>query len=187
MTKPSSEFCELMARVRDGSQDAAWELVARYSELVVRSVRKRLPDDLRRAFDSDDFAQIAWATFFRHPSRVSRLETPGEFVRFMATVAANKVRMEVRKRCVRQKHNVNRERAHDSALELQAGSDPTPSQFAIARERWFRLMEGRPARHQEVIRLRFLSHTMQEIANKLGMNEGSVRRILRNVCRETEL
>ncbi len=54
MGNGAADFSELISRVRGGSQEAAWELITEYGDLVLRAVRKRLPDDLRRAFDSQD-------------------------------------------------------------------------------------------------------------------------------------
>ena len=184
MQDGTAEFSELMARVREGSQQAAWELFSQYGELVFRVVRSKLPRDLRRAFDSADFVQVAWGSIFRHRSRLARLKSPGEFIAFLATVAANKVRMEVRRRCLQKKRNVNRERPLDSAAVSVATSEPTASQVAMAREKWFGLLEGQPAHYQEVIRLRYLGYSSRDIAVRVGLDEGTVRRILRNIFRK---
>ena len=183
MNDGAVDFLGLIGRVRAGSQEAAWELIDEYGELVFRVVRKRLPQDLRRVFDSQDFAQLAWGSIFRHRSRLDRFKTPAEFTAFLAGVAANKVRMEVRCRCRQEKHNVNRERPFDSVAKDSAANGPTPSQVAIARETWFRLFENQPAHYQEIIRLRSSGHSTREIASRVGLDEGSVRRILRKVLR----
>jgi hypothetical protein len=89
--------CRLVLRevkVRVGSQQAVGDLLADYGDLVLRVVRRRLPQTLRRLFDSHDFAQVVWGSIFRHRSRLNRFNTADEFVAFVATVAANKVRME---------------------------------------------------------------------------------------------
>ncbi|MHB8974158.1 MAG: RNA polymerase sigma factor [Pirellulaceae bacterium] len=178
------EFSRLLAGVREGSEQAAWDLLTEYGEFVFRVVRKRLPQDLRRAFDSHDFVQVVWASIFRHRSRLSRFETSGEFVAFLAAVAANKVCLEIRRRLRQQKHNMNRDRPFDSSANYCAAAEATPSQVAIARENWFRLLEGQPPHYQEIIRLRYLGHSFREIASRVGLDEGSVRRILRKMFRD---
>jgi RNA polymerase sigma-70 factor (ECF subfamily) len=181
MSSEEASFVVLMSQVRGGSQDAAWELIARYGDLVRRVVRKQLPRELRKAFDSDDFVQVAWGTIFRHRSRLCRFETSAEFVAFLAAVAANKVRGEVRRRLHQQKHNVNREHPLDQAEDHVVESVPTPSQVAIAREKWFRILENQPAHYQEVVKLRYVGHSSREIADRIGLDEGTVRRILRRI------
>lgn len=184
MSNGAAEFSELMTRVRAGSEEAAWELIAQYGDLVFRVVRNRLPQNLRRAFDSEDFVQVAWASVFRHRSRLDRFDTAGDFIAFVATVAANKVRMEVRRRCQLQKHNVNRERPLDSAAQCDDQA-PTPCEVAVAREQWERLLEKQPDHYQEIVQLRYLGYTSREIAGKVGLDDGTVRRILRNILKNT--
>jgi hypothetical protein len=94
MKHMTADFSRIIAGVRDGSQQAAGDLLAEYGDLVLRVVRRRLPQTLRRLFDSHDFAQVVWGSIFRHRSRLNRFNTADEFVAFVATVAANKVRME---------------------------------------------------------------------------------------------
>ena len=183
MKPGAAEFTRLLTCLREGSEQAAWELLAEYGDLVFRVVRHRLPQDLRRAFDSQDFAQDVWASIFRHRSRLGRLETQGAFVAFLATVAANKVRLEIRRRLRQQKHNMNRERPFDSSVHYRAAGEATPSQVAIARERWCRLLEKQPPHYQEIIRLRCLGHSYREIAARVGLDDGSVRRVLRGMIR----
>ncbi len=184
MSHEEAAFGVLMSRVRDGSQEAAWELIGEYGDLVLRVVRKRLPHELRRAFDSADFVQVAWGTIFRHRSRLCRFDKPTEFVSYLAAVAANKVRTEIRRRLQQQKYNVNREQPLDQAEHSVVAAVPTPSQVAIAREQWFRILENQPAHYQEVVRLRFLGHPSREIASRLGLDEGTVRRVLRKLFRD---
>lgn len=131
MSHEEAAFGVLMSRVRDGSQEAAWELIGEYGDLVLRVVRKRLPHELRRAFDSADFVQVAWGTIFRHRSRLCRFDKPTEFVSYLAAVAANKVRTEIRRRLQQQKYNVNREQPLDQAEHSVVAAVPTPSQVAI--------------------------------------------------------
>ena len=184
MSHQDAAFEMLMSRVRSGSQEAAWELIAEYGDLVLRVVRMRLPHRLRRAFDSEDFVQIAWGTIFRHRSRLCRFEKQQELVAFLAAVAANKVRMEIRRRLHQQKFNVTREEPLSQADQTGLVTVPTPSQVAVAREQWFRLLDNQPAHYQEIIRLRFLRHSSREIARLVGLDEGTVRRVLRKLYRE---
>lgn len=181
MSSQEAGFLALMSRVRGGSQDAAWELLDQYSDLVLRVVRKRLPQELRRAFDSQDFVQVAWGTIFRHRTRLCRFETPADFIAFLAAVAANKVRAEVRRRLYHQRHNMNHERSLDQAADCVLAASPTPSQVAMAREQWFRILDNQPAHYQEIVRLRYLGHRSREIASRVGLDEGTVRRVLRNL------
>ena len=65
-----------------------------------------------------------------------------------------------------------------------AGAQPTPSQILVARERFHQLTEGLPA-HQRIV-LEFLRQgsTHQEIADALGINEKSIRRLVEKIAPE---
>jgi RNA polymerase sigma factor (sigma-70 family) len=184
MKHMTADFSRIIAGVRDGSQQAAGDLLAEYGDLVLRVVRRRLPQTLRRLFDSHDFAQVVWGSIFRHRSRLNRFNTADEFVAFAATVAANKVRMEVRRWLRQQKRNLNRDRPADEWGGDCQGSEPTPSQVAVAREVWFRLLEKQPLRYREIGRLRHSGQSTREIAARVGLDPGHVRRLLRTMFRD---
>jgi RNA polymerase sigma factor (sigma-70 family) len=181
MKEEEQRFAELMAGVQAGAEEAARELVETHQNLLLWLVRKQLPGVLRRAFDSQDFVQVAWNSVFRHRSRLGRFERAEEFTAFLAAVVNHKVGMEVRRRLLLQKHNVNRERQLDSHGAVSAANDPTPSQVAIARERWSRLLESLPTHYRKMMYMRYLGHSTREIAQEMGMDEGSVRRIVRRI------
>jgi len=179
-----SDFAHLMSLCREGSPEAARQLISKHGDLVLRVVRRHLPQLLRRTFDSEDFAQVAWHSVFRHRSRFDRFGTPREFLAFLTAVAANKVRMEVRRRCQQTKHNLNREQRLTLAISRQSSArDATPSQLAIARETLSQALAGQPRLYQEIIHLRLLGVSSREIADRIGLNAGSVRRILRHVLK----
>lgn len=59
------DFFLLMRRIREGSEDAAWELFEKYGGYIRRAVRRALNPRLRTQFESQDFVQMVWKSFFR--------------------------------------------------------------------------------------------------------------------------
>ncbi|HMF35814.1 MAG TPA: ECF-type sigma factor, partial [Isosphaeraceae bacterium] len=55
---------ELLARIKNGDEEAARELLNRYESKVRLVVRRQLPRLLRPRFDSIDFLQSVWGSFF---------------------------------------------------------------------------------------------------------------------------
>lgn len=184
-----SEFDDLIRQVRAGSQTAAWQLIEKYSSKMLRVIRRNLPDILRQKFDSQDFVQAAWASVFAHRSRLVDCNNPQEFIGYLAAIATNKVKMEVRNRFEVQKRDVRRERSFDESAvghqEHFASHAPTPEDIAIARERWFELVAGLPDRHRQIVEMSFMGSTPIEIAQHLGMHAGHVRRVLNQVFAES--
>ncbi|HZL88162.1 MAG TPA: RNA polymerase sigma factor [Pirellulaceae bacterium] len=191
MSDHPSTFSQLMNRLGQGSQDAAWELIEVYGPHVQRYVRRTLTSDLRSKFDSIDFAQIVWASFFREPQRIRQLTTPQQLLAYLASMARNKVIDESRRRLDSQKHNVRREvsleQTDPEAARSLHSHDPSPSSVAVARERWSRLVEAQPEDVRRILELRFQGETYCEIARRMHVNERTVRRaIARLVDLETD-
>ena len=183
-----SDFQSLMKRINDGEEEAAWELVETYGPYVLRSVRRMLHADIRSKFDSADFVQAVWASFFSGRCDLHRLHKPEELVAFLSTMARNKLVTELRRLTKTQKYNVRRElQTHASGpapVSQAASRDPTPSQWAMARERWEAIMRDQPSHYQEIVRLRLRGETYQSIAEELQLNERTVRRVLERLLRE---
>ncbi len=183
MAEDGGDFQGLMGRVRDGSQDAARELVARYGDHIVRVVRRRLSRKLRSKFDSADFQQDVWASFFANPAET--FAGPDALAAFLAGVARNKVLMAVRQRCRLQKYNVDRERSLDGSAAFQAADvaspEPTPSQVAAAHEKWDHLLQGQPRHARRILALLRQGHTHGQIARVLGVHEKTIQRLIRRL------
>jgi RNA polymerase sigma-70 factor (ECF subfamily) len=184
MSTPCSEFERLMERVRGGCADAARELFDQYSEQIRLVVRRQLHDRLRRQYDSLDFLQDVWASFFAVPPERFTFASPVELVRFLSRVAYNKV-IETFRRRRTQKWNLERERGvtdfHPSLKIDQVIADerqPTPSQVAIANENWQRLLRGQPAHCQRILELLRLGHGQTEIARELDLPLKVIQRLL---------
>ena len=70
---------ELLARIKNGDEEAARELLSRYESKVRLVVRRQLPRLLRSRFDSIDFLQSVWGSFFhRIQTESERPERGGE-------------------------------------------------------------------------------------------------------------
>ncbi|MBN2291192.1 MAG: sigma-70 family RNA polymerase sigma factor [Pirellulales bacterium] len=189
MLDQDSNFRELMDQVSQGSEEAAWQLVDQYGERVRRAVRCLLNRRLRSKFDSMDFVQLVWSSLFRAKGDLDRFDRPEELAAFLMTMARNKVGMEVRRRMMTEKYNVNRETSLDGRerggqAEL-SGSTPEPIDVAIARERWQGIVEERPEQHQQIVKLRLQGYTHRQIADEVGISERTVRRFLQKLSQET--
>ena len=180
------EFTALLDQVRAGSEQAAWDLFEQFNQPILRVVRRRLPEELRGKFDSVDFVQATWASIFAHRSRMVDFDHAGQFVAYVGKIAANKIGMEIRRRMTGKKYPVQTERplTNESTTTDPPDLKASPSQIAIARERWSHLLKNRSPHHQEMIRMRFAGHTYQEIADQLGFDERTVRRVMERLTKE---
>jgi RNA polymerase sigma factor (sigma-70 family) len=182
------QFAALVAELKEGSQEAAWDLVELYGPYILRVVRRSLNRKIRSKFDSQDFVQAVWASFFTHRDRFLHVDKPEQLVGLLAAMARHKIVDEMRRRLDTEKHDVRRERSMDDwnvvIPDTLASGDPTPSQVAMARERWNRMMEGQPELHRQIVRLRLAGETHQAIARQLGVNKKTVQRVLQRLLNE---
>jgi len=175
-----SEFNRLLKQARMGSGPAARELVDRFTPFVQRVVRSRLNRRLRTIFDSADFSQAVWASFFALPPQQHDFETAQDLVRFLEIVARNKVLEQVRRRLGTRQHKIRREFSLRSGRNL-VSPGPTASQEAIATERWQRALENEPPRYQGIMNSFRGGSSPQEIADQMGVSVKTVRRAIRRL------
>jgi len=172
-----SRFRELMEQVRAGSDAAAHELVEVYGPYILRVVRRRLHQHLRSKFDSTDFVQAVWASFFAIPHEDRQFDRAETLVAFLAAVARNKVIEAVRQRFQAHEYPLQEPDQPGQADPLR-GRQPTPSEVAIAREEWDRLWNSPDDQEQLIVRSRWKGGTVRAIAARLGVSERTIRRIL---------
>jgi RNA polymerase sigma factor (sigma-70 family) len=182
-------FRDLTERLKSGSEDAFSEIFDSYGPYVIRSVRRSLDRRLRSRFDSQDFVQAVWMTVHEHRDRLAECASPDSLLALLVTIAQRKVRYEFRRNLQAEKQNINRERSmqNDSfVLPLPDHNAEHPSQVVIAREQWELMMEDEPIKYREILELRCEGLTMDEIADRMGMNERTIRRVIRKLTDKLE-
>jgi RNA polymerase sigma-70 factor (ECF subfamily) len=174
----------LLERLGQG-EGAAEQVIAAYEPYLRMVVRRYFPDRLRAKFDSADVMQSVWVHLL-HGLRAGAWHFPDR-----ARLRALLVR-------VARRRLVSRWRRHHAALEreqpggadldaLPAAGGPRPSEVAQAEDLWQKMLALCPPAHHEVLRLRRQGLPLAEIADRTGLHEGSVRRILRRLARELAL
>jgi RNA polymerase sigma factor (sigma-70 family) len=183
MSEMRPDFHELMDRVLAGSDEAAKELVELYGPAVLRVVRLRLHAKLRSKFDSDDFVQDVWTSFFADPPRMNTFDTPEDLALFLTQVARNKVIDASRHRAR------SREGIEDGFCELSlddstspvnelVAPQASPSTAAMSREEWDSLLERQPLVYRRILQLYRAGRSTTAIADDQKISERTVRRVI---------
>lgn len=179
------EFHELLAQISSGSQEAARKFFDQYGPYVLEVVRRRLSRRLRTKFDSEDFMQDVWASFFHRTPPPEIFSSPEALMAYLARMASNKVAETTRQRLQTQRHCLNRETSLDGSARFEAeklcGADPTPSEVAVAREDWRQVTRDQQPIHQKILALLRLGYTHPEIAEMLKLNSKRVQRLLQRL------
>jgi RNA polymerase sigma factor (sigma-70 family) len=184
------EFQGLLERVRHGSDAAAEELLDHFGAYVLRTVRRHLNRRLRVRFDSEDFAQAVWGSVFENREQIGDFDAPENLIRFLIAVTTRKVLYQIRSNLKFAKRNIDREQSLQASWGNQSLRDTeaaTPSQIAIANEQWQQMVKGQPSHHRRMIELRCEGATLTEIADEVGVNERTVRRVIKRLTQALEL
>lgn len=184
-----SDIPGFLARIQGGDEAAARELLARYEAEVRLVVRRQLPKLLRSRFDSLDFLQSVWGSFFRRVrTGPAEFEDSRHLVAFLARAAKNKVIDEYR-RAASRKQDMHREEplwvdgGHHK--DLPAATD-SPSEVAQAREIYGRLRALVPEERRSIIELKAEGLSSRDIGERLGISERTVQRVLEDLRRRAQ-
>jgi RNA polymerase sigma-70 factor (ECF subfamily) len=176
----------LIERLNDGDLEAAEHAFLAYEPYLRMAVRRQLGGRLRAKLDSMDIVQSVWADVL-----CGLQETHWRFAD-RAHLRAFLVRL-VNNRLIDRHRQHRRALEHERSLgettlrDLPCANDPRPSEVAQARELWSRILDACPPAHRDLVRLRVQGLTLDEIAARSGLHEGSVRRIFYDLSRRLAL
>jgi RNA polymerase sigma factor (sigma-70 family) len=148
-----------------------------------------LPRLLRSRFDSLDFLQSVWGSFFHRVKTVpTEFDDGRHLVAFLARAAKNKVIDEYR-RAGSQKGDMRREeplwtegdRPKDLAAQME-----TASQVAVANEAFTKLRDLVPEERRALLELKAEGLSSREIGERLGISERTVQRVLEELRRRVD-
>ncbi|MEX2137696.1 MAG: sigma-70 family RNA polymerase sigma factor [Pirellulales bacterium] len=187
MATTSTDFETLLERLRLGDEDAAWELVCEYGPHVMAVLRRRLKSQIRARIDSQDLAQAVWKSFFLGIGDMAEIRSPEQLMAALVRLAQYKLWDAYRDQLYtasRAAHREKRLTPHNEDGDQIPGREGTPSQFAIARERWQQMLSERSPEQQEVLRRRMTGESFEAIAGSLGISARTARRVVGDLWRE---
>jgi RNA polymerase sigma factor (sigma-70 family) len=191
MPTNADDFRTLLRATLAGDSEAAARLCRDYEAPILRVVRRKLMPRLRSRYDSYDFVNDVWASFFANPPRDARLSDPKSLVAYLTRMACNKV-AEVGRSSTAAKNDIVRETSLEAAA--RGGHDvgvpapgATPSQIVGAEDEFQRLLRGRSPMHQRILTLLRDGMTYREIAARLNTTEKTVQRLVRAHRPEVQL
>ena len=187
--KGDTQLADFLHRIQEGDEGAARELLQRYEPEVRLVVRRQLPRLLRSRFDSLDFLQSVWGSFFRRMRDApTDFEDSRHLVAFLARAAKNKVIDEYR-RAASLKNDMHREEPlWGDGRRPREVADPidSPSEVAQAHEVFDRLHALLPEERRTVLELKAQGLSSRDIGERLGISERTVQRVLEDLRRRME-
>jgi RNA polymerase sigma factor (sigma-70 family) len=184
-----SGLSEFLKRIQAGDDGAARELLQRFEAEVRLVVLRQLPRLLRSRFDSLDFLQSVWGSFFRRMRTApTEFEDSRHLVAFLARAAKNKVIDEYR-RAGSRKNDMHREEplwANGRRPRDLPDAIDSPSEVAQAHEAFGRLRELVPEEKRTIVEMKAEGLSSKEIGERLGISERTVQRVLEDLRRRVE-
>ncbi|HEV8066787.1 MAG TPA: sigma-70 family RNA polymerase sigma factor [Planctomycetaceae bacterium] len=177
-------FPQLLGRVREGDDDAAAVIFHRFVNQLAAHARRHLAPAIRRQTDSEDVVQSVYRTFFRRAREGQfQLDHWGSLWGLLARITVRK--------CARIAGNQkNRPRqislstgtesaSFDPGLNWEAiARDPSPAETAALDDTLDALLNPLRDSHRKIVLLTLEGYTQEEIGNRVGCSERTVRRVL---------
>src|SRR5262249_44136142 len=187
--RDGGELTDFLRRIQAGDEAAARELLRRFEAEVRLVVRRQLPRLLRSRFDSLDFLQSVWGSFFRRMRTApTEFEDSRHLVAFLARAAKNKVIDEYRRAASRKNDMHREEPLWGDGPRPKDVMDPidSPSEIAQAKEVFGRMRELVPEERRSILELKAEGLSSKEIGGRLGISERTVQRVLEELRRRMD-
>jgi RNA polymerase sigma-70 factor (ECF subfamily) len=181
---------DLVTRLRAGDGDAARAIFEHFTPRLIALARGRLDARLRQRVDPEDVVQSAYKSFLILLGGGAFTDGGWDGLWGLLTLitlrkCADRARYH-RAAC----RDAGREAAaRPGAPELvcqAAGREPTPEEGAVLAETVEALLGGLDADERPIVELSLQGHSTQEISERLGRAERSVRRLRERVRRQLE-
>jgi RNA polymerase sigma factor (sigma-70 family) len=146
-------------------------------------VRKQLSGDLRAKFDSADIVQSVWADVLQgFQSSDWKFANASKLRGFLVTATRNRFIDRYRQHRNALQHE--QPLARDSSEAAIPCQQPRPSEEAQANDLWRQMLDLCPTQHRPLLELKRSGLPLAEIAERTGLHESSVRRILYDLARK---
>lgn len=176
-------FEVLLRRLNGGDESDVHEAFAKLEPFVKLIVRRHLSPRVRSKIDPTDVVQSVWVELLKgfRDSRWSFADAI-HLRRFLAKLTHD--------RAIDRCRHLGLAVDHESALGRESrreaarpSNDPGPVEQLQADELWEQMLSCCPAEHRDLLLLRRQGLDVHEIAERSGLHESSVRRILAEVAR----
>jgi RNA polymerase sigma-70 factor (ECF subfamily) len=187
MSAKHDSFPEFLARLRAGDDAAASELFERFAYQLINLARRQFGAALRHKVDPEDVVQSAYKSFFARYGE-GKLEAVNwnSLWGLLTLITLRKCAERVayhRAGCRDAAREVSTPPGTEEAGPwLEAISrEPIPPEAALLKEAVEQLLAGLDEDGRQVVELSLQGHTTQEISERLGQPERTVRRMRERV------
>jgi RNA polymerase sigma-70 factor (ECF subfamily) len=185
---PDASFEDLLARVRQGDDEAARRVYAHFAGRLVALARTRLEPRLQRKIDAEDVMLSVLKSFFRHHADAPfDLDGWDALWALLTRITLRKCGYQTRHfraacRDFRREATPALEDPESSRASWEAvGREPTPEQAALLADEVETLLGGLDAHDRAIVELTLQGYRPAEVAERAGAAERTVYRVLGRV------
>jgi RNA polymerase sigma-70 factor (ECF subfamily) len=178
------ESAELLTRWRAGDQQAATELVDRFTERLVALARGQISERLARRIDAEDVVQSAYRSFFEAAREGQYvLRRTGDLWRLLSAITMHKLQHQVEHHTAG-KRSIEKETGFGGASSMSdfgpefLAREPSPLEAAALVDELAQLLENLKPLHRQMVEMRLQGHALEDIATATDRSERLVRRVL---------
>jgi RNA polymerase sigma factor (sigma-70 family) len=185
MNESLARWDRLIDGLRTGDQRVAQEFWDKYGHMLHAVADKHMADGLRRRIGPEDVVQSACRTFLRR-AKVGefQLEDSEALWRLLCAITLTKIREQARFH-LRQKRGLDQEKhalADDGSSDFGLEApEPTPAEAAEFADQFQQLLATLDEEERQIVDLKLQDYTHEEVAEKLGCSERTVRRIVKKL------
>jgi RNA polymerase sigma factor (sigma-70 family) len=183
---------DLTRNVKAGEGDGARAVFERFTRRLIGLARGQLDERLHHKIDPEDVVQSAYKSFFlRYGDGALAAEGWEGLWGLLTTITLRKCADRVRYHRAERRDMAREVTAPRGAEEPEpwldaVGREPTPEQAAVLAETVERLLRGLDEIERPIVELSLQGYSTQEISERLGRAERSVRRLRERVRRQLE-
>jgi RNA polymerase sigma-70 factor, ECF subfamily len=181
---------DLLKLWRAGDQDAARQLFDRYVNQLLALARRRISQRIAGRVDAEDIVQSVFRTFF-HRAREGQfqIDDPDDLVKLLARITVHKTLRQVAFH-KRGKRDAGRETGqgedgNDQLMTVLAG-EPGPEETAILLDAMEQFLAKLEPKDRQILQLRMEGYSNVEIADKLGITDRKIRRLMERIRGQAE-
>jgi RNA polymerase sigma-70 factor (ECF subfamily) len=182
----------LVARWRQGDQQAAAELFHRYASRLIALARSRLPAQLSPRVDAEDVVQSVYRSFFAATSAGQYdVDQGSDLWRLLVAITLHKLHHQIRHHGTGKRAAV-RDRgfgSEDSFFGLQGPvptQEPSPLEALALADELEQVMRRLKPLDRRILELRLQGYTIEEVAAATERSERRVYRILEQIKQQLE-
>jgi RNA polymerase sigma-70 factor (ECF subfamily) len=179
--KDEAAFAAMIQGLRNGDPRVAEQFWSQYGDRLQRVADLKLPGGLRHRVAPEDVVQSVCRTFIRRARDGQfQFNDGGGLWGLLCAITLAKVREQTRFH-LRQKRGAQREAGEANELTPAIDSAPTPADEAEFADQFRHLLESLNAEERQIVELKLEDHTNDQVAEKLGCSERTVRRLLKQL------